>query len=122
MPSASTSTFIMWRRRGSSLSHSTWVRSSIAAFMIGTISSSRSLGHDETADVLRQVAREADQLARQVERLVRVRVRGIEAGAADVLLAHAIRRPAPGGRGEGADGVLAQPERLADVAIAERVR
>src|SRR4051795_3688076 len=62
------------------------------------------------------MARESDQLARQVESLRQVPVGRIEAGAADVLLAHALRRPAPGGRGEGADGVLAQPERLADIA------
>ena len=48
----------------SSLSHSMTVRSSIAAFWIGTSSSSRPLRQHEAADMLRQVPRKADQLRR----------------------------------------------------------
>ena len=58
MPSASTSTFIRPSASISSLSHSMKVRSSIAALPIGTVSSSRSCGQHEAADMLRQMARE----------------------------------------------------------------
>ena len=65
MPRPSTSTFRKPSASMSSLSHSMTGRSSIAAGSIGTSSSSRSCGEHEAADVLREVAREADQLARQ---------------------------------------------------------
>ena len=65
MPSASTSTLRMPSASRSSLSHSTTVRSSIAALPIGTSSSSRSAREDEAADMLGEMARKADQLARR---------------------------------------------------------
>ena len=40
----------------------------------------------------------------------------VEPGAAGVGLAHALRRPAPDGAGERADGVVGQAEDLADLA------
>ena len=65
MPSASTSTFIMPSASMSSLSHSMKVRSSIAALPIGTDLVEPSARQDEAADMLREVAREADELRRR---------------------------------------------------------
>ena len=71
MPSASTSTLRMPTASRSSLSHSTILRSSIAVLTIGTISSSRSLGDDEAADMLRQMAGEAHDLVGPVDHMPR---------------------------------------------------
>ena len=73
-------------------------------------------GHDEAADMLREMARKADQLLRQSEDARHGALGRVEAGTAGVGIAHAGRRPAPGGRGERADGVLRQAEGLADLA------
>ena len=73
-------------------------------------------GDDEAADVLGEMPRKADQLAREREHPGKLRVGGIEPNAARVLLRHGLGRPAPQHAGERADGVLRQPERLADLA------
>jgi hypothetical protein len=85
MPSASTSTLRMPSASISSLSHSMTVRSSIAAFSIGTSSSSRSLGDDEAADMLREVARKADDLLAR-SRSAQARSVGVEADLARRVL------------------------------------
>ncbi len=53
------------------------------------------LGHDEAADVLRQVAREADELAAEIEHHGHRRLLRIEAGAADIDIADAVFRTIP---------------------------
>ena len=57
-------------------------------------------GHDEAADVLREVAREANQLAGQQESLLEPRLLGIEAQLADLLVGQALAAPAPDRAGE----------------------
>ena len=95
MPSASTSTFISPSASMSSLSHSMKVRSSMAALPIGTISSSRSARQHEAADMLGEMAREADQLAGELERACDQRIGGIEPGLADMLRRQAARPSCP---------------------------
>jgi hypothetical protein len=73
-------------------------------------------GDDETAHVLGEMARKADQLARQRQHPRELRVGGIEPDAARVLFRHRLGRPAPQHAGERADGVVGQPEHLADLA------
>ena len=63
MPNPSTSTFSIPMASMSSLSHSMTVRSSMAAFSMGTSSHRGGAGDDEAADVLRQVAGKAQDLA-----------------------------------------------------------
>ena len=99
----------------SSLSHSMKVRSSIAALPIGTISSSGA-GQDEAADVLREVAREADQLGRQVDGAADLGIAGSRPGLADVVVGQPVAPAAPDGVGQRGGDVLGQPQRLADVA------
>ena len=66
--------------------------------------------------MLREVARRIDQLLGKLHHLVEPRIVRIEAGPARLLLLHAGLRPAPQHAGERADGVVGQPERLADLA------
>ena len=73
-------------------------------------------GDDEAADMLGEMARKADQLARERQHPGELGVRRIEPDATRVLLRHRLRRPAPQHAGERADGVFRQPERLADLA------
>ena len=101
----------------SSLSHSMTVRSAIAAFSIGTSSDERPAGDHEAADMLRQVARKADQLAR------RDRAPGADCGRRGSSPASRTRssaialvRPAPDDAGERGDDIARQAERLADLA------
>jgi hypothetical protein len=68
MPSASTSTFMRPSASMSSLSHSMKVRSSMAALPIGTSLVEPLAGQHEAADMLREMARKADQLAGEVDR------------------------------------------------------
>ena len=65
MPSASTSTLSMPSASMSSLSHSMKVRSSMARVVDRHGLVEPLAGEHEAADVLREVAREAEQLARQ---------------------------------------------------------
>ena len=95
MPSPSTSTFMKRSASMSSLSHSITWRSSIAAGSIGTSSSSRSSGQHEAAGMLRQVAREADQLARQIQGQAQPAVVEVEVQLGGLLLGHAFLAPAP---------------------------
>ena len=67
MPSASTSTFMMPSVSRSSLSHSMKVRSSIAAFPIGTVCRAVR-GQHEAADMLGQMARKAGQFVGEMHR------------------------------------------------------
>src|SRR5207245_789658 len=71
---------------------------------------------DEAADVLAQMAWEADEITGKLQRAVEMAIRGIEPGFADVLLVDALRSPAPDGACENVDGILRQTHRLADVA------
>ena len=73
-------------------------------------------GHDEAADMLGEMAGEADQLLREERHLAHRLLVRIETDAADVGLAHAFRRPAPDGAGERADGVVGEAEDFADLA------
>ena len=82
---------------------------------IGTVSSSRCAGEHEAADVLRQVARKADQLVGKRDRLPDRRIGGIEPGVADVVVGHAFVL-APYRLGERRGDVLGQAQSLADLA------
>ncbi len=62
---------------------------------------------DEAADMLRQVARKAQELVREVERQAQVRLGRIEAHLAHVALGDAVRAPAPHRAGERARHILA---------------
>ncbi len=115
MPSASTSTFIRPSVSMSSLSHSMKVRSSMAALPMGTVSSRRSAREHEAADMLRQMAREADQLVGKRDRLADRRIVRIEAGLADVIVRQAVAI-APHGLGQRRGDVLGQSQNLADFA------
>ena len=71
---------------------------------------------DEAADVLRQMAREAHDLARQRRDLLHAAALRIEPGAFDGVLRHRAAAAAPDRGRQRADGVLAQAKRLADLA------
>ena len=73
-------------------------------------------GDDEAADVLRQMAREGDDLADHGEHLAHRAAPRIEPGAAQILIAQAAAAAAPDAGGDRADGVLRQREGLADLA------
>src|SRR6185437_8691826 len=115
MPSASTSIFSMPRMSRSSLSHSITVRSSIAAFSIGT-----------TSDSLPRVMtkppvccdrwREADQFAGQLQCPPQVGLVRVEARLAYILLLDPLAAPAPQRLRQYADRILRQAHRLADIA------
>ena len=70
----------------------------------------------EAADMLREVAREADQLLRQLEHTGEQRVSRIEPRLADIFVRQARIAQAPDGGGERGDGVLGKAQRLADLA------
>jgi hypothetical protein len=74
-------------------------------------------GDDEAADVLGEVAGKAAELAGEAEREPEARGVGVEADlVAHVGRAHPFLRPAPHGLGERVEHVLAEPQRLADLA------
>ena len=85
MPSARMSTFSRPSASRSSLSHWITLRSAIAAFSTGTSSRELVARDDEAAGVLRQVARKADQLLRQLDPLLHQRRLGVEAVLAQAL-------------------------------------
>ena len=60
----------------------------------------------EAADMLGEVAREAEQLLRQLEAAGEQRVGGVEPGLADIFLRQGGIAQAPDGGGERGDGVL----------------
>ncbi len=70
----------------------------------------------KAADMLREVAREADDLARQLQHLADAALGRIEPGAAGIGAVDAGIRPAPDIAGERADRVLGEAEGLADLA------
>ncbi len=70
----------------------------------------------EAADVLGEMAREADQRARQPDRLPQHRIGRIEPGFRDVLLGDLAVADAPDQPGKARRHVLLQPHRLADLA------
>ena len=74
------------------------------------------LGQHEAADMLREVARKAGQLARQLERQAQARRFGIEAALAGELGVDAAVAPAPDAAGQRAHHVLRERQRLADLA------
>jgi hypothetical protein len=94
------------------------VRSSIAAFSIGTSSQlvEPPTGHDEAADVLREVPGKADQLARQGEGSGQARLFGIEPQLAHLVLGGAFAAPAPERAGQRGHGVGREPHGLAGLA------
>ena len=70
----------------------------------------------EAADVLREMAREAEQLRREADRLADLGVGGIEPGLADVLVGDLAVALAPDSAGERRGHVLLEAQRLADLA------
>ena len=74
------------------------------------------LGQDEAADMLREMAREAAQGRRQFERQRQPGIGGIEAGLAHMIDIDAARAHAPHRVGHHAHRVGRQAERLADLA------
>ncbi len=75
------------------------------------------LGHDEAADMLREVAREADDLVDQRHGLLQPAVGRVEADLAHALVLKPVgREEAPKLRRERRDGVVGQAHRAADLA------
>ena len=70
----------------------------------------------EAADMLGEMAREAEQLLRELEAAREQRVGRIEACLADIFLRQGGVAQAPDGGGERGDGVLGEAQRLADLA------
>ena len=101
----------------SSLSHWITVRSGIAAFSIGTSSCERPARDHEAADVLREMARKADERRRRARPAARITgLSRIEAGFAQPL-GHRVPAVPPGERlREPVDLRELEAERLADVA------
>jgi hypothetical protein len=81
---------------------------------IGTISSSRSCGQHEAADMLRQMARENRSDLRPVQRAGEARLAGSSRPGAPALFRRSA--PAPDRIGQRGGDVLGQAERLADLA------
>ena len=73
-------------------------------------------GQNETADMLRQVARKADQRDGQFHRASDDGIVGVETRLSDMLLVDAAARYAPDRIGERCRHILSQPQRLADIA------
>ena len=65
------------------MSHSTKVRFSIAPLPMGTISFQRPSGQHEAADMLREMAGEADQLTRERHSLAQQGIGEVETGLAE---------------------------------------
>ena len=116
MPSPSTSILRMPSASRSSLSHSTKVRSGIARIADRHHLVEPAARDDEAADVLRQMAREAVDLARERRDLPHAPAVRIEPGARDGILRHRAAAAAPDRGRQRADGVLGQAEGLADLA------
>ena len=76
----------------------------------------RPAGDHETADMLREVARKADQLAGEVERQAQGAVAGVEPGLAHPAVGDRLVAPAPHDAGERGDDIARQAQRLADLA------
>ena len=77
----------------------------------------RAARQHEAADVLRQMAREADQFLGQAEHALQQRIAGIEPRLAHALLRQrAIGADAPDHAGERGDNILGQSHHLADLA------
>ena len=83
---------------------------------MGTTSDKRPARQHEAADMLGEMAREAEQLLRELEAAGEQRVGRIEPGLAHILLRQGGIAQAPDGGGERRDGVLGEAERLADLA------
>ena len=75
----------------------------------------RSLGQDEPADMLRQVAWHSDQLLGKLEHAIEMGVGKVEPCLVDMMLLD-VFAPPPDGRGQRCGGVLAQSHHLADFA------
>jgi hypothetical protein len=88
----------------------------MAAGSIGTRSSRRSLGQNETTGVLRQVPREPDQRAGEVDGQAQPAVVEVEVQFGGALIVEAVAAPVRNLGREGAGHVLGQAHRLADVA------
>ncbi len=116
MPSASTSTLSMPTSSRSSLSHSMTVRSSIAAFSIGTTSSSRARVMTKPPTCWeRWRGKPISSRASAIALASRGSV-AIEADPLRLVFRDALHRPAPERAGERADRVVGEAERLADLA------
>ena len=100
----------------SSLSHSMTVRSSIAAFSIGTISHKRPLGDHHPADVLAEVAREAEQFGGERDEMMDAVILRIDAGFAQLRRGERAAMPPVELAGQFVEHVLAEPQHLADIA------
>ncbi len=115
MPSASTSTFIRPSVSMSSLSHSMKVRSVHRGVADRHRLVERLAGEHEAADMLREMARKADQLVGECDGLADRRIGRIEAGLADVIVRQAVA-VAPHRLGQRRGDVLGQAQDLADFA------
>ena len=76
----------------------------------------RPAGQHEAADMLGQMAGEADQLLGELEHAGEQGIGRVEPGLADIFLRQARIAQAPDGGGERGDGILGEAERLADLA------
>ena len=117
MPSASTSTFRMPSASRSSLSHSIMVRSSIAAFSIGTSSSSRPRVMTKPPTCCDRWRGKPMSSLRECKHVPHARALRIEAGPRHGILVASVRRRHPrSSDDERADRVFRQAQGLADVA------
>ena len=118
MPSASTSTFSRPSASRSSLSHWITVRSSIAAFSIGTMRSSRPRAMTKPPECCDRWRGKPISFGREFSELRDDRVVGIEAGFLRAARPHdaACRPTTPSVLRQAIDLVERQAERLADVA------
>src|SRR5207237_8818095 len=73
-------------------------------------------GNHKTADMLREMARKADQLCREVEGQAQGAVGRVEPGLAHSEVGNRVVAPAPDDAGEGGDDIDAEAQCLADLA------
>src|SRR3546814_17613137 len=74
------------------------------------------MGQDEAAGVLTEMPRRAHELAREIERQAEPAVGEVEVQRLDVALFDAFLRPGPDLRGQRADKLFGEADRLAEVA------
>ncbi len=116
MPSASTSILRMPSASRSSLSHSTKVRSAIAALTTGTTWSRRLLVRTKPPTCCERWRGKPVSSDGELKGQAKARLGGIEAALLRQALIDAALAPAPDARRERADRVLGEAERLADLA------
>ena len=122
MPSARISIFRMPSGSRSSLSHSMTVRSSIAAFSIGTSSDNGPRVITKPPTCCERWRGKPTSSRGEVERQAQGAVGGVEPGLAHPLVGDRVVAPAPDDAGERGDDIDLRPKALPTSRIAERER